>query len=149
MHNSYAGVRYDPNMPPGVRMLAFLGPSAFLLGLAAVAGSVVFRRGRRSLAFAGLLALMVLFAGWLDAMVLHRRTDLTTDSKQVESVRFHALSGMVRGTFFHHGTAVARVGALAADPAVPEPLREFAGRICGGTSQGGEHCDPPLPRPDQ
>jgi len=129
MHNSYAGVRFDPNMPPGIRMLAFLGPSAFLLGLAAIAGSVVFRRGWRVPAFAGLLALMVLFAGWLDAMVLHRRADLTTDSEQAESVRCHALSGMVRGTFFHRGTAVARVRALATDRSVPGPLREFAGKV--------------------
>ena len=60
LHNSYPGVRHDRHAPPGVRMIAFLGPAVVLLLAAAVAGSVCFRRGRRAPAFAGLLAGMVL-----------------------------------------------------------------------------------------
>lgn len=129
--NSYRGVRYDPNLPPGIRMLSFLGPAAFLLGLAAIAGALVFRRGWRMPAFAGLLALMVLYAGGLDLMVLRRRAALTKDSSQPEAARFHAMAGMVRGTYFHRGAAVERVRAMAADPALPASLREFAGAWSG------------------
>ena len=118
--NSYPGVRFDPDVPPGIRMLAFLGPAAFLLGMAAMAGSVVFRRGWRMPAFAGLLALMVLYAGLLDALVLQRRANVASDPKEPEPVRTMALAGMVRGTFFHRGTAEQEAREIAAHPATLE-----------------------------
>ncbi len=124
--NSYPGVRADPNIPPGIRMLAFLGPSVILLLVAAIAGAQLFRHGRRAYALAGLLALMVLYAGLLDALVLQRRCLLAADSNQPEAVREQALAGMIRGTFFHRGTAASRVRKLAADAATPESLRQFA-----------------------
>ncbi|MCX6879038.1 MAG: hypothetical protein NTW21_35300 [Verrucomicrobia bacterium] len=124
--NSYPGVRFDPEAPPGIRMLVFLGPSVVLLLLAAIAGAAVFRSGRRAYAFAGMLALMVLYAGVLDAMVLQRRANLANDAGQAESVRALALSGMLDGTFFHGGAAVARIRGIAADPATPEYLRQDA-----------------------
>jgi len=124
--NSYPGVRFDANLPPGIRMLDFLGPSAFLLLIAAIAGAAWARRGRRALAFAGLLALMVLYAGLLDEMVLRRRADLTINGGRPESVRALALGGMLRGTFFHRGAALERLREIAADPAIPEGLRQDA-----------------------
>ena len=127
--NSYNGVRSDPNVPPGIRMLAFLGPSAVLLLIAAIAGAHLLRHGRRAYALAGLLALMVLYAGLLDALVLQRRSRLAADSNQPEAARAQALAGMIRGTFFHSGTASSRVRALAADAATPDSLRKFANVI--------------------
>ena len=124
--NSYPGVRLDPKAPPGLRMLAFLGPAAVLLLFGALAGSVCACRGRRGFAFAGLLAVMVLVAGALDAMVLRRRVGLATDAGQPESVRAMALGGLLRGTFFHRGAALARLGEIAADPSLPESLRQDA-----------------------
>ena len=125
-HNSYPGVRFDPNAPPGLRMLVFLGPSAFLLLIAAIAGAVCARRGRRSYSFAALLALTVLYAGGLDALVLQRRVGLTIDASQPESVRAMALGRMLHGTFFHTGAARTRIGEIAADPASPESLQQEA-----------------------
>ena len=85
---------------PGIRMLAYLGPSAFLLLLAAGAGALCFRYGWRAPAFAGLTAAMVIYAGSLDAMVLHRRAGVMTDATQSESNRLHAMSA-IPSTFFH------------------------------------------------
>ena len=129
--NSYPGVRLDPKVPPGLRMIAFLGPVAVLFLLGAIAGSVCARRGRRGFAFAGLLVLMVLVAGALDAMVLRRRGSLAMDAGQAESVRAMALGGLLRGTFFHRGAALARLGKIAADPAMPESLRQDARAVAG------------------
>lgn len=124
--NSYPGVRFDAKLPPGIRMLDFLGPSAFLLLIAAIAGAACARRGRRAFAFAGLLALMVLYAGLLDEVVLRRRAGLTNDTGRPESVRALALGGMLRGTYFHRGAALARLREIAADPSIPEALRQDA-----------------------
>ena len=85
---------------PGIRMLAYLGPSAFLLLLAAGAGSLCFRYGWRAPAIAALTAAMVIYAGSLDAMVLHRRAGVMTDATQSESNRLHAMSA-IPSTFFH------------------------------------------------
>lgn len=124
--NSYPGVRYDADVPPGIRMLVFLGPPVVLLGFAAIAGSAVFRRGRRAPAFAGLLAIMVLYAGLLDGLVLQRRASLTKDAGQPENVRLTALADMYRGTFFHSGAAAARIRGIVADQSIPRSLREYA-----------------------
>ena len=132
IYTTHRGARPEAKMPPGIRMLMFLGPSAFLLGLAAIAGSVVFRSRRRAPAFAGLLALMVLYAGLLDAVALRRRSGLANDSRQPESVRCLAVADMARVTFFHRGSAVDQVRAIAADPAAPASLRAFAGEVSGG-----------------
>jgi hypothetical protein len=106
--NSYPGIRHDPNMPPGIRMLAYLGPAAFLLLLAAAGGSLCFRRGRRGPAFAGLTAAMVLYAGWLDSLVLDRRARVMADSSQSDANRILAMSA-VPGTFFHAKRATALI----------------------------------------
>ena len=128
-HNSYRGLRDDPNVPPGIRMLRFLGPSALLLLIAAIAAATCFSRGRRAVAFAGWLTLMVLYAGALDGLVLQRRAGLAGDSSAAEPVRATALGGMLRGTFFHRTAALARLRAIAADPALPETLRQDAGSM--------------------
>lgn len=97
------GVR-DADAPPGIRMLIYAGPSAFLLGLVAAAGALCFRHGRRGPAFAGLLAAMVLYVGALDAMALQRRAAVMNDASQSDAVRQRAMDGM-RETFFHAGRA--------------------------------------------
>lgn len=119
-------VRSDPSMPPGIRMIAFLGPAAVLLLLAAIAGSALFARGRRAYAFTGLLACMVLYAGGLDAIILQRRALLASDPKQSETIRMQSVHGMARGTFFHTGRAVAMIRQIAEDSANPAFIRSQA-----------------------
>ena len=75
---------------------------------------------------AGLLACMVLYAGGLDGLVLQRRMNLTIDAGRPVTVRSMALAGLLRGTFFHRGGALARLRAIAADPTYPESLRQGA-----------------------
>lgn len=108
-------VSYDPSIPPGIRMLIFLGPAVVLLLLAAIAGSALFSRGRRAYAFTGLLACMVLYAGLLDAAVLQRRARLASDPGQSETVRTHSLTGMACGTFFHTGRAAEKIRQIEAE----------------------------------
>jgi hypothetical protein len=91
--------------PPGIRMLMYLGPSVVLLLLAAVAGSGLFPRGWRAIGFTGLLACMVLYAGLLDGLILHRRARIVADANQPEEVRASALENLQGGTFFHTGRA--------------------------------------------
>lgn len=112
-------------------MLTFLGPAAGLPLIAAIAGSMCVRSGRRGYAFTGLLAAMVLYAGLLEAMVLRYRTRLTADTNQPEYVREMALVGMYQGTFFHTGTALSRIREIATNPTNPESLRKLAGAIAG------------------
>jgi hypothetical protein len=116
----------DPTTPPGIRMLVFLGPSVILLLLAAAVGSALFPRGRRAVAFTGLLTGMVLYAGLLDAVILERRARVATDASQPEIVRGNALETMRRGTFFHPGKATARIRQIAADAATPAFVRSLA-----------------------
>lgn len=118
---------------PGMRMLAFLGPSALLLLLAAIAGSAVFRRGRRDLAFTALLTGMVLYCGLLDFAVLQRRVHLAGDASQPEVVRITALEGMKSGTFFHTGRAVAGLRRIADDPGTTPTLRAQAKALDEGS----------------
>ena len=127
-HNSHSshGSQFTSATSPGIRMLEFLGPSVVLLLLAAVAGSALFPRGRRAVAFTGLLVCMVLYGGLLDVMILERRARVATDASQPEIVRATALEGMRRGTFFHPGRAVERIRQIAADPATPAFVRSLA-----------------------
>ena len=127
-HNSHSshGPRLSSDTPPGIRMLVFLGPSVVLLLLAAIAGSALFPRNRRAVAFTGLLTGMVLYGGLLDSVVLERRARVATDASQPESVRATALDAMQRGTFFHPGKATARIRQIAADPATPAFVRSVA-----------------------
>ena len=127
--NSYPGIRADRDAPPGIRMLVFLGPSAFLLLMAAMSGCACARRGWRAYAFAGGMAAMVLYAGLLDAMVLQHRSMLASDANQPASVRMLAMNAMKQGTFFHSATADARIRAIADDPATPPSLRTFAASL--------------------
>lgn len=106
--SGYRGIRYDDDTPPGIRMLAYLGPSAFLLLIAATAASMCFRFGLRAPAFAGLTAAMVLYVGILDAMVLQRRANLMADSTKPETLRINAMSA-ISGTFFHAKRAQALI----------------------------------------
>ena len=124
--NSNHRSHFDPTLPPGFRMLEFLGPSVLLLLLAAVVGSALFPRGRRALACTGLLACMVLYAGALDALALERRARIVADASQPENVRVAALACLQKSTFFHTGKAAARLRQIAADPATPAFLRASA-----------------------
>lgn len=127
-HNSgYSGGRsMTSSPPPGIQMAIFLGPSVWLLLLAAAVGSGLFRRGRRALGFAGLMVAMVLYAGLLDAVVLQCRARLASEVSQPESVRVRALENLRRGTFFHAGRAAETIRRIAADPSTPADLRALA-----------------------
>ena len=108
-------------------MFAYAGPSAFLLLLAAVCGSMCFRYGRRGPAFAGLTFAMVLYVGLLDAVVLHRRAGVMADPTKPETVRITAMSAMT-GTFFHAKRAGTLIETLLRDPKTPDSLRGIATR---------------------
>lgn len=125
-HHSGNGRSSSSNEPPGVRMLAFMGLSVIFLLLAAIAGSAVFRRGRRELGFTALLTGMVLYAGLLEFIVLRHNTRLATDAAQPDIVRASALDGMRFSTFFHTGTAEARIRQIAKDPATTPTIRSLA-----------------------
>lgn len=114
------------NTPPGIQMAIFLGPSVWLLLLAAAVGSGLFRRGRRALGFAGLMVAMVLYAGLLDAVVMQHRARVASEVSQPESVRLSALENLRRGTFFHAGRAAETIRKMAADPSTPPALRAAA-----------------------
>jgi hypothetical protein len=121
--SSHTGTRYDPDVPPGMRMFAYLGPSAFLLLLAAIAGSLCFRYGWRGPAFAGLIAAMVLYAGLLDALVLHHRASVMADSSKSESSRILAMSAMP-GTFFHAKRAEFLIDEAVREGKIPSAMRK-------------------------
>ena len=119
--SSHTGTRYDPDVPPGIRMFAYLGPSAFLLLLAAIAGSLCFRYGWRGPAFAGWIAAMVFYAGLLDALVLHHRTSVMVDSSKTESSRILAMSALP-GTFFHAKRAAFLIDEAAREGKIPHAM---------------------------
>lgn len=121
--------RSSSNDSPGIRMLAFLGLSTLFLLLAAIAGSAVFRRGWREIAFTALLAGMVLYAGLLEFIVLRYHTRIATDATQPDIVRAAALDGMHFSTFFHTGTAEARIRQIARDPATNATIRSLAAAL--------------------
>lgn len=127
--NSYPGILADSHAPPGIRMLAFLGPAAFLLLLAAIAGAALFRRGRRQAAFTILLAPLVWYAGRLDSMVVQHRAAFLADASQPASQRALAMTDLLGGTFFHTGTARSLLRDFAAAPAQPESLRQLAASL--------------------
>lgn len=121
--HSYRGTRYDEDAPPGVRMLAYLGPSSVLLLLAAAAGALCFRRGWKRLAFAGLLAGMVLYAGTLDRLVLERRAAVMTDDTKPEIARITAMSAL-SGTFFHAKHAASLIAEARRAGKIPPALQK-------------------------
>jgi hypothetical protein len=127
LSESYRAIGQDRGTPPGIRMFAYTGPSAFLLLLAAVCGSMCFRYGRRGPAFAGLTFALVLYVGLLDAVVLHRRAGVMADSAKPETVRITAMSAMT-GTFFHAKRAGTLIERLLRDPKTPDSLRKIATR---------------------
>lgn len=116
------------NSAPGFRMLSYLGPAACWLALAAIAGSLWFRRGRRVPAFAGLTVAMVLYAGSLDALVLQHRLQVMKDASLPELTRFKTLLSL-QSTFFHKARANAAIDGISRDAKAPALLRETAGRM--------------------
>lgn len=114
-----------PEPAPGFRMLAYLGPAAWWLALAAAAGSLCFRRGWRAPAFAGLTVAMVIYAGSLDSLVLMRRARVMNDATLPEATRITAMLSL-QSTFFHKARAGAALDEMARDAKTPTPLREAA-----------------------
>jgi hypothetical protein len=98
----FGGGAYGSDISPGARMLSYVGPAAFLLLLAAIAGAQCFRW--RGIAFTGLLAGMVLFAGGLDYGVMRMHAARALDenlSPYLRRAAFHQ-AGL---TFFHQAAA--------------------------------------------
>lgn len=96
--------------PPGARMLSYVGPAAFLLLLAAIAGAQCFRW--RGIAFTGLLAGMVLFAGGLDYAVMRMHAARALDENLNPDLR-RAAFHQADQTFFHQAAARRLLGEVA------------------------------------
>lgn len=118
----------DLKMAPGLCMLSYFGSAGWWLLLAAAAGSLCFRRGWRTPAFAGLTVAMVLYAGSLDALVLMRRARVMNDATLPEITRITAMLSL-QGTFFHQARASAALDEIARDAKSPAPLREAARKM--------------------
>jgi hypothetical protein len=127
--NRFGGRRVSGGMPPGAAMLAYVGSSALLLLLGVVAGAQCFRR--RGLAFTGLLAGMVLFAGGLDYAVMRRHAARALDVNEPRDVR-RAAYQQARRTFFHQAAAIRLLepvaATLTANPAQPPMPERDPGR---------------------
>ena len=126
-HNNNSGQRdrFTADTPPGMRMLHYMGPASVLLLLAGLCGAQCFRRGQRAMAAVALLALMVMFAGALDLLVLQRRAAVMADSREEISTRVEALMH-AQESFFHRARAMEQINNLAQDAGAPAVLRDAA-----------------------
>jgi len=110
----------------GPALAARLGQSSLLLLAAALLLAQLF--ARRSLAFAGILACIVLYVALLDRAVLASQLARLSDRNSIIETRLTACAG-VAGTFFFRQTASAGLDKVAHDQSAPPTLREAAGRM--------------------
>ena len=109
-----------PGEVPGIAMIARFGPVCLLLLAAAILFAQLFVS--RPLAFAGMVAVMVLYVAALDRAVLSANLSCLADTEMPVTSRILAARN-ARRTFFYAETAKEKYAALAADADEPEPLR--------------------------
>jgi hypothetical protein len=102
-----------------------MGVSVLLLGAAAALLAQVAKR--RGLAFAAVMAAMVLYAAVADRLVLAAHAGRLADDAAPVAERMVACSQAGR-TFFYRRTAIAKLESVAADSSAPGPLRRQARR---------------------
>ena len=106
--------------PPGLRFLAHLGSTSFVLIAAAVLLSQT--ASRKSLAFAGWLAAIVILAGAMDRAALGIHAGRLLDARATARERQLACLRMA-DTFFFRKTARREVEKVLQDPALREAAR--------------------------
>jgi len=107
----------------GLALAAHIGVSSLLLIVAAFLLSQLF--ARRSLAFAGVLAAIVLYVAALDRVVLGAHLAHLRDANARLGARVTACCRLT-DTFFHRRTALGGARAVADDPQAPSALRDVA-----------------------
>ncbi|MFH1023728.1 MAG: hypothetical protein V1809_10130 [Planctomycetota bacterium] len=113
----------DAHMPAVFRLAESAGFSFAILLVAAILLAQCF--ARRGLAFAGTLAVCILYTVALDRMALGMHIAKLTDKTQPVATRSLAAESLA-GTFFYRGTAWDAAKATANESSASEPLRKIA-----------------------
>ena len=114
----------DEHAPaPGLRLAGHIGISGLLLIAAALLLTQLFVR--RSLAFVGVLAAVVLYVAALDRIALGTHLSHLRDATEPVRARLTACCHAT-DSFFYRKTALACVRAVADDPQAPSALRDVA-----------------------
>ncbi len=123
--NLRLGMRNADERAPalGLALAAHIGISSLLLFVAALLLTQVFTR--RSLAFVGVLAAVVLYVAALDRIALGTHLAHLRDAKAPLAARITAC-WHATDSFFYRKTALASVRAVADDPQAPSALRDVA-----------------------
>lgn len=116
----------------GLALLAHTGLSALLLLVAAVLLTQLFRQ--RGLAFAGVLAGLVLYVAVLDRLAVSAHLSRMEDETASVATRIIACQQAAE-TFFYGDTALERIASAGAEPAAPPQLREHAQAIAAVLGQ--------------
>ena len=106
----------------GLALMSFIGTSSLLLLLAAGLLTQLF--AHRSVAFAGVLALIVLYVAALDRAVLNAHLDRLADTDATIPTRLIACT-QAGHTFFYRDTCRRKVQSIAAANDSPEKLRKL------------------------
>ncbi|MCX7806602.1 MAG: hypothetical protein N3A38_15670 [Planctomycetota bacterium] len=122
----FAGGAAHPDAPPILAFAESAGFSFLFLLAAAVLLAQMF--ARRGLAFAGTLALCLLYAAALDRMALCIHMDRLADGNRPATVRALAAESLPC-TFFYRKTAWNAAKGTAENQSAPEPLRKVARRL--------------------
>jgi hypothetical protein len=119
----WGGPRFKSRLPLPVGLIRHLGTTSLLLLLAAIFLAQLFKR--RSLAFAGVLAGVILYAATLDRLVLGAHLRRIADPQTPIASRLTACTGTTC-TFFYGRTAHAGLERLGQDESAPAALRTAA-----------------------
>jgi hypothetical protein len=122
-----------PGLPHSLKLAIHAGVASLLLLVAAALLAQLF--ARHSVAFAGVLACVILYAAALDRAVLGTHLGHLADPSAPIATRMTACAGTTC-TFFYRKTAQAALHRLEGDDSAPGVLREAAGeaRIVLATS---------------
>jgi hypothetical protein len=135
-HSKNSRHDYSDNVPArGFALAGHIGASSLLLFVAAILFAQLFTR--RNLAFAGVLAGVVLYVAALERIALGVHLSKLADPQAPISSRLTACRE-APGTFFHRGTARRELQSVAADTKAPPALRAAASDSLSGLSQRAE-----------
>jgi hypothetical protein len=107
----------------GLAAVAYFGLAAISLLAATILLTQLFTR--RTLAFAGVMAVVLLYAAAMDRVVLGMNVAHLSDQTAPPAVRIAACRQTVM-SFFYGDTALRAIQAVAADPSAPSALQQCA-----------------------
>ncbi len=122
---SYCAETKNPKPAFGLAGAAHFGVASFSLLLAAILLTQLFRR--RTYAFAGVLAIVILYAAAMDRVVLGMNVSHLKDSSAPLVVRTTACRQTAM-SFFYGKTALCEIQAVASDKTAPAGLSQCAQR---------------------